>query len=410
MDFLYNQNTMFPIKRIILFLSFFAFATLSFAVPQELAELFADYSKKITEINDRFSASINKLPEQYLKELAAQGRRYQKDGALDEILAIKKELERFQNAVNSEAEVDPFEPVPEMPEDAIVDFPESLAKLQKEYIEKKSAFIAKHEREIDNCNQQLIKTMESIQRNSTKQGKLDEAIAIRDEVSKVKEAIESGTFSEYLSGFNTEKKKVETKKKKIEAPATEDAPIRIRTKITSWRKWSFAGARTFSPQLPTLFSDELSSAVSAKYTTDDGRAVFSIGSGKAVQHVGSSACAYVGSAVVWKAKAGEDYSAKLKVTSVKAQNAERARQAKLKFYVRDDAGNGLAEIEFAPEGGKSYSLRITRDSAEPNRYAMLVPGKGSAFFSAPISGGISLVAGVAVANSSDLSEVRISFE
>ena len=57
---------------------------------------------------------------------------FQKAGDLDGLLAVKKEIERYRKVKTDDA--DPFEAVPEMTADVIVDAPPELRKLQEQYV------------------------------------------------------------------------------------------------------------------------------------------------------------------------------------------------------------------------------------------------------------------------------------
>ena len=101
-------------------------------LPAAVVNYGREFAKDVAGFRAVYAATTNRIPVKYKRDLEAMQTRFQEAGDLDGLLAVKKEIERYRKIKADET--DPFEPVPEMTADVIVNAPLELRKLQEQYV------------------------------------------------------------------------------------------------------------------------------------------------------------------------------------------------------------------------------------------------------------------------------------
>lgn len=406
-------NIMFGVKRQFALLAACVCAMAGFAVPQEVAGYLADFSREMRQAGVRFAAATNKLPQQYAKDLAGMQQRYQADGALDEFLAVKKEIERFKKVFETPA--DPFEEIPEMPEDALVEEPEALRALQDRYVSSRREIDGALKADTEACSDKLVDRISAIQKELTKKGKIDEAIEIRAISEKVKAAIDDGTIMSLVESGLTGAQAAEGKSDEEEGgpeatvASDDDSPAerKVRNPSAPWRKWKFVSEMAFSPDLPRLFSPDIASPVAARVLDKAGFAAFSAASGSQPQQVGGTLCQWVGCALVWNASA-ENLQADVKISSKKL-SPRMDKGPQLLFYVFSD-GRQVAHLP-VPLMQAECTIRIVKDTTKVGHYALFWPKAGiSKQFDINPEKPVKIIVGAALSGVREACDTTIQFE
>ena len=378
---LYNHIAMFltTMKKKLLALACGAAAcTASLAVPAEVGGFLSDFLREMKAVDANYSAATNRLPRQYASDLAALQKRYQSEGLLDELLAVKKELSRFQTAIAGEG--DPFEDIPEMTEDVLVESPEPLRALQDRYISSRRDIAGRKKSEEDVASEKLLKRLDTVKRDLTRRGKIDEAMEIRAVEERVKTAIEDGTVlarAEAIAG------KAEPQPAAEPAPATAapgDSPDASeaqqpaeRKRPANWSKWAYVGERAFSPDLRGLFNPDLHSPVSLRVLEKTGFITFAAERGLQPQQVGGALCDWSGQAVEWTVSDVANLPVDIKINA-KHLAPDMKHGPRLFIYVLGgEPAVARMEVELMQQ---ECLVRILRDTTDPTRFAIFWPKAG----------------------------------
>ena len=136
------------------------------------------YQKATEKATTTYIAGLADLQSEYQKQLINLDETLRKKGDLESILAVRKEKNRFAQTKT-------------MPEDAVVQSPAELKALQQKY--SKSALSLE-----DSKNKSLavlagpyLQTLEDLKKSLTQNGKIDDALAVKDEITKIKAEMEA---------------------------------------------------------------------------------------------------------------------------------------------------------------------------------------------------------------------------
>ncbi len=395
----------------ILILFTFLSVSISFAAPKEVVAVLSDFAKEMRGVQQRYIVATNRLPQQYILNLQSMEKKYKGDGALDELLAVRGEIKRFKDAFAGE--LDPFETVPEMPEDAIVEAPDALIELQQKYIEDKENLLAKYEEDSESCAAMLVERIEGFERELTKKDKIEEAMLIRDERLKIQEAIDSGMILDYLKSVTLTGGRSKPNNPAVitggHGSASGDDSGSTRTSISGWRRWTLDSKMPFSPDYPKLFSIDIQSPVMIDVVPSLGKFSFQADAGIPPKQIGASLCTWFGSSALWCVRGGQDLSVNIKVESRKQASDERSGPHFF-VYVLSDKDKQLALFRI-PLIRNSYDIKIVRDSKDPARYAVWWPaGRMSRPFNIDPAEEVKLAIGVALSNPRESCDVTVRFE
>lgn len=368
------------------------FSVFALAYPKEAILLFSEFKKAETQIEQRHISATNNLPSKYIEGLVALQKHYQSEGALDELLAVKKELERFQKA--SLGPFDPFELVPELPKDAIVASPDALRLGQERYIAKKEQIENAVLTDFENLSQGLLKRLEAIQRDLTKSDQIDDAIKVRQLILESREAISNGSISEFAS------------KIALKSPSASSAKAEKKG-ASSFSKWVSLGDMPFSPSLRGFCHSDLQSTVSVSPHSIGTGFDFFATSGPSPQTVASTLCREVGQTLCWRVNSLEDLAIDIKATSHKLSTGRN--KGPLLCVAVFSGKNQVATIR-VPLMQKDMCVRILQDPSVSTRFAIFCRGGAPRQFELRDGIPINVMVGVALVGVRETCDTLIDFE
>lgn len=141
---------------------------LATSVP-ELDRYKSIYQKEIKRLKKTSQSQRLHIPQNHIKAMRALELEYQNSGDLKNLLAVRKERERFIG----DPRVNSMTPVTD---------PSKLRALQKFYIANYSSITETRTREIDNLKEGYISRLKKLQTTLTKQGKINEALVVMSEI------------------------------------------------------------------------------------------------------------------------------------------------------------------------------------------------------------------------------------
>ncbi|MFC1497060.1 hypothetical protein ACFLS1_01120 [Verrucomicrobiota bacterium] len=190
----------------------------------------ADKGKSsLTSAKAIFAGSLNKIKAEYTQKAISWPVQYQK--ALTVLLEKTRESGDLEGWVAVDKEVKRFEKNKELPKKAIVEKPASLRSLQKTYFQASSGLEIEKSKEILDLTEKYITHLTGMQKDLTKQGKIEEAIEIKKEADSVKShsdiTVAEFTIAEYEAQHL---KPEEATPKKKTPPGTKDEPEKLTKK------------------------------------------------------------------------------------------------------------------------------------------------------------------------------------
>lgn len=131
------------------------------------------YEKKLEEITLAHSTKTDEMNARYLKYLRTLGTSVQKQGELDKVKAVTKEIERFIKAktVSKDVSKDTFP---------------DLKKLQQSYITHAKSLELGKAKQVISLAEKYDRSLGRLEKELTRAGKLDDATAVQDERGWVK--------------------------------------------------------------------------------------------------------------------------------------------------------------------------------------------------------------------------------
>lgn len=162
------------------------FATLSSAFAIEtLEDAKRTYQAEHLEIDQSFQLEQKELLAKYASALASVRLEYQKEGNLDTVVLVKKEEDAAADGTLGDFEAD------EAPRKVV-----DLRRVAESQIEK---IHAGRKARVERLNQQYIRLLDSLKASLTKQGKVDEAVAVLEEIRRVGASAEKEEKSSALT-------------------------------------------------------------------------------------------------------------------------------------------------------------------------------------------------------------------
>lgn len=130
------------------------------------------YQQRVAEAEKQHAREIRALGDDFMIALEGAETQLQKQGDLDGVLAVRKELERFQKErhVNLQRKTE---------------LPASVVKLRQIYVDASRKQEADHASAKAVLAQRYVTYLEGLVRSLTKEGKLDQALAIRAEAARL---------------------------------------------------------------------------------------------------------------------------------------------------------------------------------------------------------------------------------
>ncbi len=387
------------------------------ALPQEINVHLAEFAREVRSANARFAAATNALPKKYIADLSAMQKKFQSDGLLDELLAVKSELTRFQTALAAEA--DPFEEVPEMPEEALVDTPEMLRQLQDKYLASRREIFSQLSADIDTHSEKLLKRIESMKKDLTRQNRIEEAMEVKGAEERLKQAIGDGAIMDYIARIAQQQRpdagqdRADQKPADPKAAATPPQPGERKAPRApqAWQKWTYMGDRPFSPDLRGLFNPDIQPVIEARVVEKVGKIVFQSIRECRPQQIGGTLCQWVGAAAIWGVSDVSQLPVDIKISSRKlATMIDKGPQ--LFIYVFGSSSANVPIQSMKVELMQSECVvKILRDTQNPERFTIFWPKAGrSKPFTLAADAKVTVVIGVSLFGSREICDTTVQFE
>jgi len=138
------------------------------AVP-EMDNLKTIYKAELARLRTETQGERLRMPQEHIAALKDLEMTYQQSGELKALLAVRKERERFIRD-------------PSVPAIVLVSTPAKLRSLQQSYIERYNGLSSEQESKIDDLTEKYLRALEKLQKDLTRQGKIESALAVMNEI------------------------------------------------------------------------------------------------------------------------------------------------------------------------------------------------------------------------------------
>ncbi len=359
-------------------------------LPAAVVNYGREFAKDVAGFGAAYVATTNGIPGKYKRDLEALQATFQKAGDLDGLLAVKKEIERYRNAKAEDA--DPFEAVPEMTADVIVATPQELRKLQEQYVASFTEASTALKNNISERGEKYRSQIKAMQTALTRAGKIDEAIAVRNESDRVAKILDSGDISELLGSANLPAS-VESQPSDSQPTPRRDSGNKPQSSAT---KWTLRATERFSRDLPRYFAPDVPDELTANY--NPAKAIGSL-SGRcaiAAAQVGDVLCSWNGRAFIWDVASADDLATDIRVKSrTLSTGADNGPHLELAVLANNVKLKSLSVQVCKAED----IVRIVRDATNRNRFSLYWPlGSKSAVFEVPAGAKLRVLIGAVLHN------------
>lgn len=161
------------ITILVLFLAVWS-SSQALAEDKRLTDARSRYKTLLKKIDSRRTNDTNTWPKEFLTALTALQGSFRKSGDLDGLIAVKSEIDRFKKTT-SITEMD------------IVDVPASLADLQRKYFKAGDSESIQQHKDVIALYTRYVGHLERLKTTLTKEGKIPDALAVRDELKDASE-------------------------------------------------------------------------------------------------------------------------------------------------------------------------------------------------------------------------------
>ncbi len=344
-------------------------------MPAAVVNCGREFARDVAGYRAAYVAATNRIPTKYVRDLEALRTKFQEAGDLDGLLAVKKEIDRYRKIRTEEA--DPFEAVPEMTADVIVAAPAELRKLQEQYVSSFAEAAATLKNSIFERGEKYRAQIKAMQTALTKAGKIDEAIAVRNEGDRVAKIVSSGDLSELLSATDAASASTPA----AATPADRPRHDAGKTAATAAIKWRLLGTRAFSRDLPRYFAPDVPNELKADYNSAKAIGTLSGRCVVAAAQVGDVLCSWNGRAFIWDVDGADDLAMDIRVKSQPVSpGADRGPQMEVAVLAN---GTKVKSIS-VPLMRTDETVKIVRDNSKTNFFALFWPhGRKSETFEIP---------------------------
>ncbi len=376
------------------------------SLPPEMVEMARVFRVHARDFGTRYAETIQNQPRQYTNDVQALRDRFQQNGDLDGVLATARELKRFQEAMSGER--DPFELTPEMPASARVDKPVELRLLQEQYVARFKEAAETRMRGIRDLTVKYVASLQKIQSDLTRAGRITEAIAVKQESERLQQGLNGGNLMQLVERMASELPA------NAETPAISresgDAPmdgVPVYGSIPDWAKWKYAGASNFSRERSQHNNPDVPDELNVTYNEKIGRGRFfgrcMVGS----MQIGVALCRWFGKALVWEVRDPRTLTATFVLTSRQlSAGEEHGPSAQLAVLA-----NGVAVRQINVNLLEHETiLRLVKDP-HSNRCALMWPrGKITETFELPANAALGVLLGVTVRNPGELCDTALQLQ
>ena len=359
-------------------------------LPAAVVNYGREFAKDVAGFRTAYIAATNGIPMKYRRDLEALQATFQKAGDLDGLLAVKKEIDRYGKL--KPEELDPFEPVPEMAPNVIVTAPAELRKLQEQYAASFTEAAATLKNNIAERGEKYRSQIKAAQAALTRAGKIDEAIAVRNESDRVSKILDSGDIAELIGNAGAPASPT------TPTSPSQPSPRRDNGKKTQYSatKWQLLGTFAFSRDLPRYLAPDVPNELKADYNAEKAICTLSGRCTVAAAQVGDVLCSWNGCAFIWDVASVEDLATDIRLKSRTLSNgADRGPQLELAVLA-----NGVKVKSLSVQICKTEDIvRIVRDASNGNRFSLYWPlGSKSAVFEVPSGAKLRVLIGAVLNN------------
>ncbi len=162
-------------------------------LPPLAVKLRAAYLAELVKTADAYNASLLPLAENYVLELKKLSVRLKEAKDQPGMEAVRKEAGRFMRVLA--AEPDPFEVVPELTQEAVVQTPEALRLIQQAYADNRKANDRARNEKVITLANKYVSGLDMIANASATEGKAEEAAAVKKEATRMRVALQRKDFA-----------------------------------------------------------------------------------------------------------------------------------------------------------------------------------------------------------------------
>ena len=371
-------------------------------LPPSVVNFGREFARDVAACQATYTATTNRIPGKYMRDLEVLRVKYQEAGDLDSLLAVKNEITRYKKAKSEEP--DPFEAVPEMTADVIVGKPAELRQLQEQYVTSFTDAAAKLKKEVSERGEKYRNNIKAAQAALTRAGKIEEAIAVRDEGERVARILDSGDISELLGQQGAvEPRPAQTDGAK---PGSQTRPAGGKSQPASPIKWTYRGNHPFSRDLPKYFAPDVPNEMSAFYNPSKANGSFLGRCSIAAAQVGDVLCSWNGRAFLWDVPNADALAMDIRIKSkTLSGRADRGPQLELAVLA-----NGVKVKSMSVPICKAEDIvKVVRNASNANLFALYWPlGSKSETFEVPAGARLNVLIGAVLHNPGE--ECDLSFQ
>lgn len=185
-----------------------------------LLKLRGVYDKELEKVDEKYAEEMKLLPQQYLSLLLKLERAYQNAGDLKPLIAVREERDRFNKSKS-------------LKEIVVAKAPAKLAELQQQFLKDCEDIPVNRARRILDLNQKYVAALDDLQRELTKRGEINQALAVMGEIERVQadEKVKSAKFQLAAKGADIQPKN------ETERPAVIDVKLlsqKLHGEVMSW--------------------------------------------------------------------------------------------------------------------------------------------------------------------------------
>ena len=369
-------------------------------LPSAVVNFGREFAREAAACQAAYAAATNRIPAKYTRDLEALRAKFQEAGDLDSLLAVKNEIARYKKAKSEEA--DPFETVPEMTAEVIVAAPAELRQLQEQYVASFTDAAAALRKGVAERGERYRAQIKAAQAALTRAGKIDEAIAVRNEGERVAKILDSGDISELVGNADAATpQRPQADSAKPDTPRTGGRP-----QPTSPIKWTYRNHYPFSRDLPKYFAPDVPNEMSAFYTPSKANGSFLGRCSVAAAQVGDVLCSWNGRALLWDVPGADALAMDIRIKSTTLSgSADRGPHVELAVLA-----NGVKVKSLSVPVCKAEDVvKIVRNASNANLFALYWPlGSKSETFEVPAGARLNVLFGAVLHNPGE--ECDLSFQ
>jgi len=373
-------------------------------LPVEMARAAEIYTSEVARIAVQHQETIKGLPRQYQADLTEMQKKLQISGDLDGVLATANEAKRFAAALNAEG--DPFELVPEMPQNALVEAPAVLRALQDAYIKRHKESADLRTTRLNELTLRYINSLTVIQKDLTRKDRIADAVLVRNETERLRKAMADEQFvAQTLAALSPA----------VGAPPTAD-PLTpasnndagnthpVFGSVPNWAKWEFEATGHYAQEGYLFAHPDLPDELNIDFNPKNGRGrVY----GRCYVDrlvVDMRERAWFGKAIMWRIPDASQLTATIQLQAKEISVSQHYGPAAHLIVFSEKTPLQAMTV---PLMAAETTLRVVKDP-DANRCAIMwLQGKRTEMFNLPATGALRLLLAVTVRNPGERCDTTI---